>query len=272
MHVIRRYLATIYRRLRRVWLYRLFLADYFTFKRMNRTESGRLPLRWEDARPCLDEKDPGHSFDHHYIYHPAWAARVLAQTKPNCHIDISSTLHFSTLISAFIPTTFYDYRAADVHLSNLHCMSADLLALPFDDESIESLSCMHVVEHIGLGRYGDHLDAAGDLKAISELKRVLATGGSLLFAAPVGRARVCFNAHRVYSYEQVLDCFDGLHLREFALICDDDQGGGLVMSASREMVDRQEYGCGCFWFVKQMPALEMSSSHASDRLLEARLK
>jgi hypothetical protein len=36
---------------------------------------------------------------------------------------------------------------------------------------------MHVVEHIGLGRYGDPIDPDGDLKAISELKRVVQKRG-----------------------------------------------------------------------------------------------
>ena len=110
---------------------------------------------------------------------------------------------------------------------------------------------MHTIEHIGLGRYGDAIDPDGDLKAIGELNRVLAAGGSLLFVVPVGRPRVVFNAHRIYSYEQVLRYFPDLTLRECALIPDNPKDGGLVIGASAEIVARQEYGCGCFWFVKE---------------------
>ncbi|MGB9180439.1 MAG: DUF268 domain-containing protein, partial [Pyrinomonadaceae bacterium] len=193
---------------------------------------------------------PNTDFDRHYIYHPAWAARVLAQTRPDSHVDISSSLHFCTLVSAFIPVKFYDYRPAKLQLSNLTSEAADLHALPFEDGSIASLSCMHVVEHIGLGRYGDPLDPLGDLKAIKELTRVLARGGSLLFVVPIGKPKVMFNAHRIYSYEMVLNAFAELALEEFALIPDSAQLGGLIYNATREMADAQTYGCGCFRFKK----------------------
>ena len=39
---------------------------------------------------------------------------------------------------------------------------------------------MHVVEHIGLGRYGDQVDPDGDLMAMKELERVTAKLGKLL--------------------------------------------------------------------------------------------
>jgi len=154
------------------------------------------------------------------------------------------------MLSAFVPVKFYDYRRADLRLSNLSSESADLMALPFADSSVDSLSCMHVVEHIGLGRYGDSLDPDGDLKAISELKRVVAPKGTLLFVVPIGKPKVMFNAHRIYSYEQVTTYFSGLELKEFALIPDDPGEGGLIYDATKEQADKQTYGCGCFWLRK----------------------
>jgi hypothetical protein len=163
-------------------------------------------------------------------------------------VDISSTLHFCSIVSAFIPVKFYDYRPADLCLSGLSSEFADLLALPFPSASVESLSCMHTVEHVGLGRYGDPIDPDGDLKAIAELKRVLAPGGSLLFVAPVGRPKIVFNAHRIYAYDQVVSYFADLDLREFALVPD---RGPLITLATKALADAQTYGCGCFWFQKQ---------------------
>lgn len=213
--------------------------------------SHRFSLEWNNRYPCLDDKTSTTGFDRHYLYHPSWAARVLSQTQPKLHVDISSTLHFSAIVSAFIPVQFYDFRPADVKLANLESKAADLLSLPFADNSIDSLSCMHVVEHIGLGRYGDPLDSDGDLKAMAELNRVVAINGNLLFVVPVGKPKIQFNAHRVYSYEQIISYFSEMNLIEFALISEYPSDGGLIFNATAEDVAKQEYGCGCFWFKKE---------------------
>jgi len=224
-------------------------GDFAKFSEMSKRVTERFPLQWGNRR-LIYENTKETSFDAHYIYHPAWAARVLAQIKPPHHVDISSKLDFSTIVSAFIPVKFYDYRPAHISLSNLTSEHADLLNLPFKDSSIPSLSCMHVVEHVGLGRYGDEIDPDGDLKAIRELKRVLARKGTLLFVVPIGKPKIQFNAHRIYSYEQILGHFKDLKLEEFALIPDDAQKTGIIHNATKEAADGQAYGCGCFWFTK----------------------
>ena len=162
-----------------------FVKDFLKFRRLTEETNRRFSLRWIDRYPCLNDRTSGTSFDRHYIYHTAWAARVIRETRPAVHIDVSSSLYFSAIVSAFCRVKFYDYRPADLHLSGLETRAADLCKLPFPDSSIDSLSCMHVVEHVGLGRYGDSLDPDGDLKAIAELKRVLAPGGNFLFVVPM---------------------------------------------------------------------------------------
>lgn len=192
-------------------------------------------------------KELNQVFDKHYICHTAWAARVLAKLRPKKHIDIASSVFFNAMVSAFIPIDFYDFRTWRLGLDNLKTKFEDVRSLTFADNSIQSLSCMHVVEHIGLGRYGEDLDPEGDLKSIAELKRVLA--GDLLFVVPIGSPEVIFNLHRIYSYDQIIGYFSELKLVEFALI-PDKTPGDLIRNASRELANQQEYGCGCFWFRK----------------------
>lgn len=232
---------------KRIGAFFSFLRDYSRFKK--KSDPARFPpIRFIDTHPCLSDKISTTPFDQHYTYHPAWAARILARTKPEFHVDISSILYFGTMLSAFIPVKFYDYRPADIRLSGYETGFADLKQLPFSDESILSLSCMHTVEHVGLGRYGDALDPDGDLTSIREMIRVLAKGGHLLFVVPVGKAKLIFNGHRIYSYEQITSYFAGIELIEFSLIPDK---GGLIIDANPNLVKEQEYGCGCFLFRKK---------------------
>jgi SAM-dependent methyltransferase len=201
--------------------------------------------------PVLFENIPYTRFDAHYVYHTAWAARKVKEIGAQEHVDISSSLYFSSIVSAFVPVRFYDFRPAKLNLSNLVSKPDNLSHLSFADDSIESLSCMHTVEHVGLGRYGDPIDPDGDLQAARELARVTKKGGSLLFVVPVGKPRIQFNAHRIYSYQMVLDMFSGFTLKEFSLIPDNALEHGMIYNATKEYSDKQEYGCGCFWFIKE---------------------
>jgi hypothetical protein len=154
-----------------------FKKDFALFKKLDTDK--RFEMNWSNIYPCLDDKTSSTYFEGHYTYHPAWAARVVKKIAPKVHVDISSTLHFCTIVSAFQDVKFYDYRPAALKLSGLATGKTDLTNLQFDTDSIHSLSCMHTIEHIGLGRYGDTIDPTGDLKAIQELKRVVAPGRKL---------------------------------------------------------------------------------------------
>ncbi len=228
-----------------------FLRQYHTIHKSSLTTTPRFPLRKRDWFFCLNDATSDTPFDPHYTYHPAWAARVVARSMPKKHIDIASTLKFCTLVSAFIPVEFYDYRPANLKLSNLVSKFGDLYALPFTDNSVESLSCMHTIEHVGLGRYGDPVDYDGDIKATKELARVLAPRGTLIFVTPVGEPRIEFNAHRIYSYEQALALFPELTCTEFSLVPDAYQDTGIIEHADPALVAKQRYACGCFVFTKK---------------------
>ncbi len=227
----------------------LVISDYFRYKKKSKND-GRFDISFKNIYPCIKDKTVKTGFDRHYVYHTSWAARKLAEIKPGLHIDISSSLYFVGITSAFIPIKFYDYRPADIKLSNMESDKANISALPFLNGSVESLSCMHVIEHIGLGRYGDDIDSSGDIKAISELKRVLSRNGSLLLVVPVGgNARIEFNAHRIYTYNQIIEYLADFKLKEFALIPEKDE----EMIYGQEAIDKskiESYACGCFWFIK----------------------
>lgn len=227
----------------------LIVSSFLRFKNKDKTRRFSLPLR--EVYPCLFENTSYTRFDTHYVYHTSWAARKVNEINGEEHVDISSSLFFSGIVSAFKPVRFFDYRPAYLNLSNLESSAADLLDLPFMNDSLSSLSCMHTVEHVGLGRYGDPIDPDGDIKAAKELSRVVKPGGNLLFVVPVGRPRIQFNAHRIYSYSMVVNMFPDFEIKEFSLIPDNALEKGMIYHATPHEADKQKYGCGCFWFVKR---------------------
>ena len=225
--------------------------QYCAYKRRSKT-AGLVEPKWKDRYFVNNENTTNTGFEPHYTYHPAWAARRLFVIKPEVHYDISSAIFFSVITSAFIPIKFFDFRPPSIKLNNLDCGFADLTCLPFADNSIHSLSCMHVIEHIGLGRYGDPINPLGDVLALKELKRVLAERGHLLLVLPIGKRKVIFNAHRIYSYAQIMNEFlDGWDVIDYMLIPDNAEIEGIIESANEEISDKQNYGCGCFHFQKK---------------------
>lgn len=221
-----------------------FNKEYFEFIKKN---DGRFTVDEKDFLRCLDDNTEYTGFDAHYIYHPAWAARVVKKISPKFHIDISSTLHFCSILSAFIDVKFYDYRPAILNLDNLKSERIDLTNIFFEDNSQYCVSCMHTIEHIGLGRYGNPIDPNADIKAINELKRIIKPDGHLLIVVPIGKPKIMFNAHRIYSYEMIINLMNGFNLKEFSMVYDNQD---FKTNANPKDVENQNYGCGCFWFIK----------------------
>lgn len=177
-------------------------------------------------------------------------ARVLATSRPRRHVDISSSACFAAVAAAFVPVEFCSPRPDPPKVPGARVRTIDVDELPFRDASIESISCAGIVESLGVGLDGDALDADADLESIAELKRILASDGSLLFVCPVGKPRAVPGSHRVYAFGQVLDYFGGLDLEEFSLISDGDMGEALLVNPDQRLADRQSHGVGCFWFRK----------------------
>lgn len=200
-----------------------------------------------DLQPCLGDWSTHTPFDPHYFYQGAWLARKLAQSKPEKHVDIGSSVLTMSVLSATVDTIFVDYRPLKAKLSGLTSVSGSILSLPFDDHSVSSLSCLHVIEHIGLGRYGDPIDPEGSLKAAAELQRIVSPGGKLFLSLPIGRERTCFNAHRVHTPATVLKMFPQLKLIEFGCV---DDSGQFHEAQSVNSASELEYGCGLFQFEK----------------------
>lgn len=200
-------------------------------------------LRLRDAFPKVADRVPSTPYDAHYLFQDTWAAQRVAERLPERHVDVGSRVELACFLTAVVPVTFVDIRPLDAEIEGLESVAGSVLDLPYADRSLSSVSCLHVAEHIGLGRYGDPLDPTGSRRAMAELQRVIAPGGRLLFSLPVGRPRVCFNAHRVHDPREVAAAFTELELLEFAGV---DDAGRFLRHLHVDDLASEAYGCGMY--------------------------
>lgn len=222
-----------------------YLLHWFRFARQ---AGSKQRIQLSDLQPCLGDWTTHTPFDAHYFFQGAWLARALAKNTPVQHTDIGSSVMTVSVLSAYVDTTFVDYRPIKVDLPGLKPLAGNILDLPFTEGSIASLSCLHVVEHIGLGRYGDPIDFDGSRKALMELERVVSPGGRLFLSVPVGDERVCFNAHRVFAPETILAMLPKMQLLSFSLVGDDGQ---FRHDCAVSEANGLNYGCGMFVLEKR---------------------
>jgi SAM-dependent methyltransferase len=221
------------------------LARWARDRRNYRALAGAEPLRWRDTDPKVFDRLPASPYDQHYFFQDVWAANRIAETRPARHVDVGSRLDYVGFLTSLTQVTFVDIRPLEAEVDRLESIAGSVLDMPFEDQSLESVSCLHVAEHVGLGRYGDPLDPHGTRKAAAELQRVLRPGGQLLFSGPVGSPRVCFNAHRIHSPHDILGMFSELELLEFSGVDDD---GRFRRGRALEELSGSRYACGLFRF------------------------
>lgn len=217
-----------------------YIADYNKLKKERNPD---FELAANHLLPCIMDKTSDNPMDYVYFYQNAWAAGRVFSYKPSAHFDIGSQVGFVGIISQFVKTTFIDIRTIDVKLPNLYFKEADILKLPYEDNSIESVSSICVVEHIGLGRYGDAINAMGSEQAVAEILRVTKPKGNIVISVPIDdRSKVYFNAHRAFSRQQILQLFTNCTVIDEKYI----YGSELV-----NVYDPSKgFGTGLFHFVK----------------------
>jgi SAM-dependent methyltransferase len=188
-----------------------FAGEYRHFRRLN--AGGPFALRSRDIIPCLTDRTATTPIEPIYFLQDAWFARCIAEQRPAAHADVASSARSMSLVAQFVPVTLVDIRPVEIELPGFTFQAGTVLELPYASGSLASVSSLCVIEHIGLGRYGDPFDARGSEKAAAELGRVLAPGGHLYVSVPVdAECCVYFNAHRAFTREYLLSLFPGLEL------------------------------------------------------------
>ena len=225
--------------------YPQYFLDWRRYGKMDGAET----IKLSETYPCLFDNKAKTRFDSHYFYQGIWAFKKIQQVRPKLHVDVGSYVYFVGLLTAITKVHFVDIRPLEAPgLANFESVEGSILQMPYESGSLESVSCLHVAEHIGLGRYGDPLDPLGTKKAAEELSRCLAKGGHLFFSLPVGKPRLCFNAHRIHSPRQILEYFKDLTLVELS---GTDDNKRFVEGIDIDILEDSKYACGLFWFKKE---------------------
>ncbi len=236
------------RRLTALRHYPNYRAQYRQFRQLGGTIT--------HAEPILTDYDAkAGSVRGHYFHQDLLVASFIHAKNPARHIDIGSRIDgFVAHVASFRNIEVMDIRTLDsIGHRNISFIKADLM----DEKAIQgdmadSVSCLHAIEHFGLGRYGDPLDPNGHLRGFNNLIRMLKAGGTLYISVPIGRTNeVHFNAHRVFHPRDILgwavdpNC---LALERFDFV--DDRGSLHEDIDVRTAELDVAYGCGIYTFEK----------------------
>jgi len=214
------------------------------------SQTGSFPLDWSEAQPCLAEyrAQAGLAWGH-YFHQDLWAARRIFARRPPQHVDVGSRIDgFVAHVLTFMPVTVIDIRPLDSDVDGLTFRQGDMCDLAdIPTGSVPSVSSLHAIEHVGLGRYGDRIDPDGAFTALKELSRIVAPGGHLYVGVPIGRERLQFNAHRIFHPRTIVDAAPGMLLTSFDAVDDADR---FVKKANLDAFGDAAFSCGLFEFVK----------------------
>lgn len=153
-----------------------------------------------------------------YFWQDLYVARMIAEAKPARHVDIGSRIDgFIAHLAAFRDVEVIDIRPLPATIPGVTFIQGDATADDLEIAPSPSVSCLHTIEHFGLGRYGDPIDPDGMRKGLRNLATLVAPGGTLYVSTPIGHERVVFNAHRISHPDTVLQPLTkaGLKLQRF---------------------------------------------------------
>lgn len=205
---------------------------------------------------CADDKySQAGSLSEEYFLQDIWAARKILKDNPKQHFDIGSRVDgfISHLLVFRDEVTLIDIRPLKEKIDGIKFIESNAINMNnIQDETIESLSSLSVIEHFGLGRYGDPIDPDGCFKAMKEFQRVIKKGGKLYLAVPVSyENKLCFNAHRIFNPNTIIKEFDEMELLEFSYVMDYKIHTVKLDSLDESIKNITKYSAGLFEFRKR---------------------
>ncbi len=235
---------------------RRYVRDRRTLERQRASAPREFPFG--EPRPCLGERtQQSGAVGGHYFHQDLLVARRIHRNAPRVHVDVGSRVDgFVAHVAAFRKILVIDLRPLTSRTVDLEFVQADLME-PLREDLVgccDSLSCLHALEHFGLGRYGDRIAYDGYLVALRNFHRMLRQGGKLYLSVPIGPQRIEFNAHRVFSVAYLLECVRADYRLDHLSFVDDRGDLHEDVPIRQVDVDRNygcTYGCGILELTKR---------------------
>lgn len=226
-----------------------FIRDYIYFKK---SYDGKIEIM-----PCLhDRHEEGGGTKTEYFWQDIYVAQKINARNPKKHVDIGSRVDgFVAHVASFRQIEVFDIRDITSKIPNIIFKQADLMN-PLTNlyGYCDSLSCLHALEHFGLGRYGDKIDINGYKLGLINMGNILKEGGVFYLSVPIGIPKVFFNAHRIFDPEELVLFLNkiGFKLQEFSWFNEHK-----VIISSTDItndistIKKMTYVLGIFTFIKQ---------------------
>jgi len=234
---------------------RRYLNNFIEYKKQGKALGASLAIN--KILPCIkDFSSQSAHLPQHYFYQDLYVANMIFNHRPNKHLDIGSRVDgFVAHVASFREIEVLDIRPLNINFKNIVFKQGDLMNELGLSNYCDSISSLHVIEHIGLGRYNDAIDYYGYLKALENIYIILKNGGKFYFSVPIGRAQTVFNAHRIFEVGDLVKFFQKKYrIDSFSYINDLNEFVNDASYLDQDLERYQfEYGCGIFELTK-LPA------------------
>lgn len=225
-----------------------FLGRFYLERRLFVRKGGKVRRSY----PILsDYQDWAGTMKGHYFHQDLYVAQKIFERRPQRHVDVGSSISgFVSHVASFMPIEILDIRPTPSTSKNITFTQQDVMSGL--SVRTKSLSCLHTLEHFGLGRYGDPIDPRGHIIGFQNLVAAVEKKGIFYLSFPISsEERVEFNAHRVFHPSAPLSWpgAENLELIDFAFV---DDEGDLHADSTIEAAIGQNllYGCGIYTFQK----------------------
>ena len=225
-----------------------YFLYYFKFKKLG----GQITF----FHPMLnDSQEQSGISKGHYFHQDLLVASYIFKSNPTNHIDVGSRVDgFVAHVASFRKIQIIDIRNLnEIWHENISFIKLDLT----NDDNFsllsDSVSCLHAIEHFGLGRYGDTVDPNGHIKGFNNILKIVKKKGTLYISFPISKNNeIHFNSQRVFNPNDIFNWpakENKIFLKKFDYV---DGNGNLHLNIKINDIENiKEYGCGIYTFTKE---------------------